>query len=134
MIHEHIFMLLSTAPALTPLIGDRVYPLLMPQQTVSSYSNKPCIVYRESGIQTDETFCGTEAEVITRYDFDCYGITYDSAKATATALQATLLDYEGTLCYTVVTRVKQTGMLDLLDPEPGLFRTTLSYDIRNRPE
>ena len=125
MIQETIYTLLTSDEVLAELVGDRVYPLIIPSQVYDQATKRPCIVYQEDGLDRSRTFCGTIALQQGTFAFDCYARRYHDAHEVATALRELLTDYEGGSIDTVIFR----NQFDALDLEPGLFRVRVMFDI-----
>ncbi|MDA8212162.1 MAG: DUF3168 domain-containing protein [Clostridia bacterium] len=89
-IEEALYAHLNTYANLTALVGNRIYPLVLPQK--GSY---PAITYQKvSGprlhaLQTDP---GTAHP---RFQISCWAQTYSKAKAVVKQVQAALQDFSG---------------------------------------
>ncbi len=75
-IEDMIYTKLSATTALTDLVSTRIYPLVRPQDCVN-----PAIVYWK--VSNPTIFMMSSADEIStpRFQFDCYGVTFSSAKA-----------------------------------------------------
>ena len=118
-------LVLSVSPV-AAIISARMYPVQAPQEVFDSPSIKPCIVYSVSSAARTRTFCATEALHQTSVDVDCYATDYDTCNTLANAVIAGVIDFGGTVGSTTFSQVDVSTELDLFDPEPGLFRRTVS--------
>lgn len=106
-------------------VGDRVYPLTLPQQvelpalTYQVISDVPTITH--SDVQDVATYTGLR-HTFTRVQFGCYGRTYDEAEALADELQALAVGYRGLWGDVTVDSVVADIRLDDWEPEPGIYR------------
>lgn len=105
-------------------IGDRLYPVVIPQT-----GHVPCVVFQRLSSLYGQTLCGTDSSVRGAFQFDAYDKTYFGARDAANAIKTALLDYSGTMGGTRVDRVSLETETDLSDPEPGLYRVSLTFNI-----
>ena len=86
-----IFSLLTTDPNIGPLVGTRVYPILLPEN-----ATLPAIRYQFVGGSSDPTFETSGMQKV-RVQFDCFGADPDSADVLRTTLIKALNGYRGQL-------------------------------------
>lgn len=123
--------LLLAQASIVALAGSRIYPLIIPPEVWDSVSTKPCIVYSINGVGRNLTFCGTEKLQRESVSVDSYSRTYDEAVSIASAIK-TIIDFQGTIGSTYFNAVHLDTEIDLLDPEPGLYRRAMTFSIWNR--
>ena len=119
-----------TAAYLAGLDGapDRIYPLVIPQKVPRGVQTVPCVVYQETAVERQLTYCGTSGLVRSRMALDIYATSYDQCKLLAAAVRNALQDFNGLLGGIVDVRnaILETE-LELQDIEPGLYRVTQSW-------
>lgn len=113
----------------TAIVGDRIYPLIVPPQALAGDDRRPCLVYATTSVSRDLTFCATSALKAERFSVDCYAASYDGAKALAEAVIAALVDYSGVSGGSTISAVHLENEIDLMDLEPGLYRRLLSFVV-----
>lgn len=104
--------LTASAPTLGPLVGSRIYPLTIPQE-----SDMPAIAYSRISNPQRRTQDGAHLWS-PRYQFDCKGKTYDDADAVAEALIA---DLEGKRFGSLKLVLEDGAGPDEREPDTGLF-------------
>lgn len=124
--------LVETVSPVTALIGDRIFPLVTPQQVFDGADRRPCLVYRSASVQRGKTFCATDDLKSEAISVDCYAVTYDGAKALADALIAGVLDFSGVSGGSHFGAVFLENEFDLMDLEPGLYRRNLTFTVWHR--
>jgi len=129
MIEEGVAALLTAAPGVTAIAGDRVYPLVIPQEIYTEASRKPCLVYQRIATEITGTFCQTDTLRGMSLQVDAYARTYGAARALAAAAKAALLGFTGAASGVAVSRVTLAAEFDGLDEEPGLYRRSLTFSI-----
>jgi hypothetical protein len=87
MIEQNIFTLLSTSALITPLIGTRSYPLVIPE-----HSSLPALCYSIIGGSNTATLT-TTGVARWRLEVNCYGETYSDAITLRNAVTKTLNGY-----------------------------------------
>jgi len=112
-------------------VGARIFPLVIPTEVWDTASKKPCLVYSTSGVQRASTFCATDDLMRDSVSIDAYARTYDDARALAKTVYG-IIDFKGTIGNTEIQTVKLDAELDLLDPEPGLYRRAMSFTFWTR--
>jgi Protein of unknown function (DUF3168) len=122
-IEEALSSILSNAGGVTTLAAGRIYGLRAPQTVPTPY-----LVYAKVVEQDDNaTYCGPDRVVRGNFQFDSYGKTYLTALQLARAVRAALIPFKGDVAGTHISAVVFDMELQVLDPEPGLYRvlTTL---------
>lgn len=106
-------------------IGERVHPLSLPQKALAPaiafkrISDVPVLTHDNA--QSHPLYDGT-LYVVSRYQFDCYGETYDDAEALADELVAVASGYSGMWGDVRVDRVDPDARVDDWDEGPKLYR------------
>lgn len=122
-----LFTFLTSDPAVSALIGTRMYPGVIPQGGL-----QPCIVYAKTSRTRQQLFCGTDGLLLTRIDIDCYAKRYIESVALANAVTAALQDFSGDMAGLAVPRVFLENEIDLSDIEPGLYRQSMTWALWHR--
>lgn len=124
MLVEGLFSVLTSDSAITGIVGDRVYPLLMPQS-----GTIPAIVYSQIGRREDVSLCSADGKIRATIQIDSYSKQYRTSKMLADAVRSVLVDFTGAMGDARVATVILDQELDLDDPEPGLFRVSQTFFI-----
>lgn len=126
----NVFAFLMTLPAVTALIGDRVYPDKLPQHIFEEGTIDPAVVYQWLGGARQATFCATDGLVEGNLQLDIYASLYDKGKAVAEVLRLALVDFQGQMGETRVGPVSlQSDGEQPPEPEPGLHRVTHTFTV-----
>jgi hypothetical protein len=116
-------------------IGERVYPLALPQDvtlpaiTYQVISDVPTLSH--STAQDHPTYTGT-LRSDSRVQFDCYGTTYDEAEALCDELRALVVGYRGFWGDVEVDSVLPDIRLDDRDEAPDVWRVICDLIIGHR--
>ncbi len=132
MIEQSVATILTTTAGVTAVVEQRVHPLIIPQNE-RGVAAQPCLVYQVITRERSKTRCGTIDLVRTSMQIDAYGRTYASAKAASEACVAAMLDYRGTVGGVTIKDVALSAEIDLMDPEPGLYRVSNTFEIWHTP-
>ena len=111
-------------PAITDLVGPRVYGILRQQS-----QDLPAILIQRTQTTRQPKFCATDKLVSCDMQVDAYAMTGDGGWALAAALRAALIDFNGTMGETYVDKVMLTNEFPLNDPDPGVIRITQLYNF-----
>lgn len=115
-------------PDVMAIIGDRVFPLVMPQRKQGEEPVVPCIVYEVPDVARQVTYCGTNGLTKTLIRLDCYSPSYDDTIDLAKKLFLALRDFRGALGGIVDVRAASLETeFDVQDIEPGLYRRSQSW-------
>lgn len=129
MIEQGLHAYLTTEPGVASFVGNRVFPLMIPQHVYDEATRLSCLVYSKVSDIRGITFCGTDTVPATSYQIDCYAASFLKSKQLAAAVRSALIDFGGMWNGTTIKNVHLETEFDLLDPEPGLFRVSQSYRI-----
>lgn len=124
--------LMLAGSGVAALVGSRVYPVKIPEETWSSATQRPCLVYHTPSVRRSGTFCGTDRTKADTVHVNCYARTYDEARALADTVASQVVDFRGVVGETLFGPVFLETETDLDDPEPGLFRRLLIFTVWNR--
>ncbi len=124
MIEEGLTSRLTDDTSLQALIGGRVYGQMAPQEVPA-----PFVVFTKIADVTDGGYCAQDPMVQSLFQFDSYAKTYKQSLQIAAAVRDSLIDFRGPMGGTHVGSIRQEGEVQLLDPEPGLFRVSTSMFI-----
>lgn len=124
-IDEALFLYLTDASTQTgALIGDRLYPLNLPQNPTY-----PAVTYQQITGQLTSTGQSEPGDLEDAlYQFDGYATSHKAAKALAGAIRADLSGYQGTLSGIKVTCLFQNEY-DFWGAEAGVWRVTLEFKL-----
>ena len=118
--------LLQADASLSSLVGNRIHPLVLPEDCV-----KPAVVYQRISTVPTITMDGPADLTTCRLQFDCYGTHYNDVKACADAVSHVLEGYTGTLPDgTYVFDIELDGMQDRYESEARLYRVSADYFVR----
>lgn len=94
---QAVIEILLTAPAVSSVVGARVYPNGIPQGGV-----RPAVAVHTAGHQPLYDDAGEIDLARSRFQIDCQASTYLAAKSLARAVQTALSAYDGTIAGTDV--------------------------------
>ncbi len=126
-IEQAILTALLADAGLIAVVGERIYPVLAPQDVV-----KPYIVFSKISAPRDHTHDGGSGLVNARFQFSCFATTYQVAKQVAGLIQAVLQGYSGTLGGAggvVVNGCFYEDETDLYEPDSALFHVAVDYRL-----
>jgi len=122
MIEKGLFTLLSTDPAISGMIGTRIYPLLLPTGAVM-----PAMTYQVVGGAGDPTF-ETSGLIKLRMQFSCWGDKYSDAAQLRKALVKLLNGYGGILSDGTNLQLGEfIQPIDYFDNDTLLFRCAVEF-------
>ena len=124
MIEQGIHALLSTTPALSAIVGPRIYPVFVPQE-----AQLPCLSYQVVSGSSDYSVDGSSA-VWKRIQFDAWGNQYADVKGIQRALQAVIDSYSGALPDGTFLLGTFRGVeLDEFESDARIYRTITEYSF-----
>ncbi len=125
MIEQGIHDLLLADTAVSGLIGNRLYPLMLPEAAMF-----PAASYQLISAIEQYTLDGPLGLTQARLQIDAWGQTYGSAKILAAAIHAVLNGYDGTLDEgTAVFEIERDQATDGFDPNSRLYRVQSDFMI-----
>lgn len=89
-IEQAIYSLLSADPTVSGLVGNRITPVLVPQD-----SAMPAVTYAEVAGVRENTMDGPAGLVRSRWQFNCWGISYADGRSVSDAVRQVLDGYSG---------------------------------------
>lgn len=129
MIKAALYGFVVAQPTVSAAIGDRFYPQVIPKQAWSDARIQPCAVYMRIGVQRGKTYCATDAVARSTFQIDAYALTPEEADGIARVIKSVLIDYRGMMGAVKVKDISLDGEFDLDDPEPGLYRVSMTISI-----
>lgn len=117
MIEVDVRAALLADSAVTALVAQRIAAGIMPEGTVRPYVTYSLVTGERIPSMTDSGLLRHA-----RIQFNCFAVTYASAKQIALAVQTAI---EASALFEVVFLTDQ----DLYDPETNLFYTVLDYSV-----
>lgn len=114
---------LMSDPAITAMIGDRLYPLAIPET-----GKVPAIVYQRISAPRTLSLTG-ESGSSPRIQLSCYAPSYKQAKQMAMVLAQSLDYLRGTLGGRAKAAVLMAGYREDYEPETGRYRSDVDFFI-----
>jgi hypothetical protein len=126
-----LFSVLSTAPAVSAIIGNRLFPGAAPVNTAAPYA-----VYSRASARRIRSMLGPSRLAMPRIQVDGYAATYAQARAIADAVRGALDGYRGTAAGVVIHGASLLTDQDIYEAEalPPLFRVSLDFQITHSEE
>ena len=132
LIEEALYTYLKGYEGLSALTGDRIYPLLMPQN-----STYPGIVYQKISGFHQKSHQGSSGLARTRIQFTCWAKTYAESKNVAEQLRLALEGYRGMMGGESGVNV-HAGLLqndlDHYEPEADAFNVVVDFFFWHKEE
>lgn len=125
----NFFQHLSGKAPVAAIAGERIYENRIPQHVKDEPAKMPCVVFKRDGTDRDQTFCGTERLVESRWRFDFKAPEYDDARRLADTVRPELVDFTGLMGGVFVDRVFIEDEFDDIDEDPGLEVVTQIYTV-----
>jgi len=126
-IEEVLYAYLTNCAGLTALVGDRIYPIILPQKI-----SFPAVTYqRISGIR-EYSQSGPSGLAHPRFQFSCWAKKYQEAKAIAEQVRLALDGYKGMMGGPDGVRVDAVYIEDdhdIYDPETKIYHIALDVVI-----
>jgi hypothetical protein len=117
-------------------VSNRVYPLVIPQQTYDEATKQPCLVYTMDTDRRHVRFSGSDTLVRGILQVDCYARSYQTVQDVAASVRDALVDYSGAMAAstspitsTTIQTIHLDGENNLMDEEPGLYRVLQRYVV-----
>lgn len=120
-----IFELLSNDTTVTGLVGTKIYPNIIAQQTTY-----PAVAYSQVSEEFDSSKDGPIPTGRFTYQFDIYADTYPTAQSIANAIKSTLDWYTGTAAGQTISRIKKGDESDdIWEEDKEYFHVVQNYSI-----
>lgn len=129
-VEDALVEILENAAAVSAIIGNRIFPIIIPQQ--GSSARVPCLVYSQSDTNRMQRFVETDGTRTEQFNIDAYAVGYRECRGLAAATQAALIDYRATHGSVEIANIEMVNVIDLVDMDPGLFRVQMSFRITHR--
>jgi hypothetical protein len=128
-----IYAILAADPTVSPLVGTRIYPGMLPQGATLE-----AIVYQRVSGPREDTLGGVATLVHPRIQIDCFAETYAEAKALATAVRAAFDGYSGAAAGVTIQCVRLLDDADVVDIDPELegrrrYRIRQDFEVWHVP-
>jgi len=118
--------LLKADVGVDSLVGDRIYPAIIPAKVVY-----PAVVYSELSQVYEYSKDGREDSGNHSFDVDTYAKTYKSAHEIATAVFEALDWYTGTINTVAINRIWKAEQSDVIyEDEKELFHISQTFNIK----
>lgn len=114
-----IFARLSTYPAVSAIVGTRVYPVGLPQNATF-----PAITYTIEQEQGSEGGGHIEQMGVR---VSCWAVTYTAAEALSVAVKAALRGYSNKAATPALISMDDDNMFDVYYPETQLYGRVLEF-------
>jgi hypothetical protein len=111
---------LLAAPAVSALVGTRVYPMNLPQAPTL-----PAIAFQRISAVPDQLLGVESWRVPIRVSLSLWATTYDGVRALTVAVEAALRGYSGN----GLRLVRLLNMTDDYEPETKQFRVIADYRV-----
>lgn len=99
------------------LVGDRVYPMRLPQD-----EPLPAVVYQSISRAREESHSGPSGLYHPRIQLNCWDDSYTGAKKLAKRIIQALDGYKGTVGSIKIGKIKVANVLDDQEEETDMFR------------
>jgi hypothetical protein len=115
MIEEALYSHLSTSTALTAIVSDRIYPMMMPQDPTL-----PAITYQRISNSPVNTLGGFSSLDNPHIQFDCWTTSYSAAKALGDKLRKALSS-------ATTFNALQMSDQDLYEADTEIYRVSMDF-------
>jgi hypothetical protein len=128
-----LFSILTGNAPVSAILGNRVFPVIVPPQAWDGAALRPCVVYRTFGLDPQYKFCGRDDLEAENFFIDVYSQAYDTTQALSAAVKAALeAAAKTTHAGVFVDRIFTRSEIDGVDLEPGLHRRSISITVYHR--
>ena len=125
MFEEGLFTYLSTHAGLSALVGTKIYPQVIQQDTTL-----PAVTYNLiSKNRRQSTIGGNYGLVSPIYEFRCYATTYSQAKNIGEQIKSALLNYSGAIGSYTVQGCFYVSEFDGYDSETKEFYVSQEFEF-----
>jgi hypothetical protein len=124
MIEADLRTYLLAQPAVTALIGARLFPLRLPQGAAF-----PALTYQRVAGGEDVTHQGRSGLGRARMQLDCWAATYGQAIALADAVKDALVGYRGAMGATPFAAGRLANEIDLDEPDLNVYRRMVEVPL-----
>lgn len=124
MIEEALFSRLSGFAGLSSLVGDRIYPLKLPQKPTL-----PAVVYQRISGARVRSLLGSSGLASPRFQFDSYAAGAKTSREVSEQIRLALQGFSGTVAGVRITGITFEGDRDFYYDDTGLYRRLADYFI-----
>ncbi len=121
-LEEQLIDQLSKDAELSAIIGDRIYPLLLPEKPTL-----PAVTFKGVGEKNFYTLDGPRPNSEVYFDFSCWSLDYFKAKAVAKRLKKALHGFPGLIAS--VQKVEIQGTPDEYFPDVSFYHAGMRVTI-----
>ncbi len=126
-IEEALYTRLSNHGGLSALVGTRIYPSVMPQGVTL-----PALTYRKTGGARVHAMGSDPGVARPRFELSCWSTSYNEAKDVGAQVRAALQRWRGTVSGVTVQDAFIKGEADSFEPDTGLHRVDLDFEINHQ--
>ena len=123
-LESELYGFLVSNPVISAVVADRVYPLLMPQNT-----QLPAITYQRISGASEQSMTGASGLAHPRIQLDCWGSTYKDVTVLREVLRQVLQGFRGQLGTIFINGVIYVNDQDFYEWETKTFRTSTDVKI-----
>ncbi|OGR95738.1 MAG: hypothetical protein A2V88_15970 [Elusimicrobia bacterium RBG_16_66_12] len=130
MIEKSVRAVLRASPAVSAIVGTRIWPLILPQSPAL-----PAITYQRISLVSPVTLDSAIGPERIRLQVDCWALTWDAVRDLAHAVKATLHGFSGIVAgQQPLNGVFLDSEADLFEPSvgqagQGIYRVTADYFV-----
>jgi hypothetical protein len=127
MLEEGISLRLQTFNETQAIVGDRVFPLVLPSE-----EDLPALVFQGISVSPVLGVSGQNALTKRRLQVDCYGKQYADVKTLERAVNHALVNFQGALAdgdVTYVDSIYLNNAVDLFESDANQYRVMLDFDV-----
>lgn len=128
-----IYTLLSSAPAVSALVGNRIEPKRLDQIDFDKIT-LPAITYERASTQYAMTMTGPSRLVTPRIQISIWGRDADECETVGDAVKARLNGFKGPAGVAEFGAIWIDNDMDDFETEPGLFRRIQDYFAQSYEE
>lgn len=121
---SRIVSLLTANTAVTNIVSDRIYPLVIPD-----LGTKPAVVYTRISESKPKLYDGVSSLRKVKLQLDCWSTTFAEARALASAVESVLDEYSGTVNTMKFLSITKENQIDKLETTNNDFGVTIDFTI-----
>jgi len=127
MIEHAIFSILSNDAGVSAIAGNRIYPILLPQNVTY-----PCVSYSVDEGQEDVTFDGQGTFQSVSIEIDSWSTTHAGMLSLSGACKAALKNYSGTVSGITIDKIQIDSAISVYEDAAEVYRKTLLITVIRR--
>lgn len=123
------------AEGVAEILAERVYPVTIPQATISKADTYPCLVYRRTATERGKTLRGNDGTAVATIRVECLDVTYAGVKELANEVRLAILTLSGTVDEQIVQGIHLDNEFDsfyndvVVEGKAGVFVVELQYAV-----